>query len=224
MRWRRDYLKLPKKTLGGFLWFFFVKILGDHFGVFGRRWKRSCGNEVCRSLSWRKYKNNPLCNVLRKVEYLILELGMMVEKKEWWKILEVSKTTNNSFQEFMFVFCLYLDFVVLLYKNEYPNFGNSKGLQQSIEFTRSITEGMGVVFCKILETMTEGNQCVIFMSLVLSNGTMVSRKSDRVICVGLKTLRREASGIKKVRSKRFDPLKTSNLFMMKKPISLLVSR
>ncbi len=83
---------------------------------------------------------------------------------------------------------------------------------------------MGVVFCKILETMTEGSQCVIFMSLVLSNGTMVSRKSDRVICVGLKTLRREASGIKKVRSKRFDPLKTSNLFMMKKPISLLVSR
>jgi hypothetical protein len=64
---------------------------------------------------------------------------MMVEKKEWWKILEVSKTSNNSSQEFMFVFCLYLDFVVLLYKNEYLNFGNSKGLQQSIEFTRSIT-------------------------------------------------------------------------------------
>ncbi len=139
MRWRRDYLKLPKKTLGGFLWFFFVTILGDHSGVFGRRWKRSCGNEVCRSLSWRKYKNNPLCNVLRKAEYLILELGMMVEKKEWWKILEVSKTSNNSSQEFMFVFCLYLDFVVLFYKNEYLNFGNSKGLQQSIEFTRSIT-------------------------------------------------------------------------------------
>jgi hypothetical protein len=46
------------------------------------------------------------------------------------------------------VFCLYLGFVVLLFKNEYPNFGNFKGLQQSIEFIRSITKGMGVVLCK----------------------------------------------------------------------------
>jgi len=36
--------------------------------------------------------------------------------------------TNNFFQEFVFVFCLYLDFVVLLFKNKYPNFGNSKRL------------------------------------------------------------------------------------------------
>ncbi len=40
---------------------------------------------------------------------------------------------------------------------------------------------------------------------VLSNGTMVSRKSDCVICVGLKTLRRKASGLKRVRLKRSDP-------------------
>jgi len=55
---------------------------------------------------------------------------------------------NNSSQEFVFMFCLCLGFVVLVFKNEYPNFGNSKRLHQSIEFTRSITEGMGVVLCK----------------------------------------------------------------------------
>ncbi len=55
---------------------------------------------------------------------------------------------NNSFQKFVFVYCLYLGFVVLLFKREYPDFGNSKGLQQSIESTRLITKGMGVVLCK----------------------------------------------------------------------------
>jgi hypothetical protein len=35
---------------------------------------------------------------------------------------------NNCFQEFVFVFCLYLGFVVLLFKSEHPDFGNSKGL------------------------------------------------------------------------------------------------
>jgi len=46
---------------------------------------------------------------------------------------------NNYFQEYVFVFCLCLGFVVVFFKSEYPAFGNSKGLQQSIEFTRSIT-------------------------------------------------------------------------------------
>jgi hypothetical protein len=53
--------------------------------------------------------------------------------------------------------------------------------------------------------VTWGSQCVIFMSFVLSNGVMVSRKSDHVICVGLRTLRREASGFKRVRSEQSDP-------------------
>jgi hypothetical protein len=44
------------------------------------------------------------------------------------------------------------------------------------------------------------------------------------IRVGLKTLRREASGLKKVRLERFDPLETSSLSMMKKAVSLLVSK
>ncbi len=56
-------------------------------------------------------------------------------------------------------------------------------------------------FIRILETVTGGSQCVVFMSFVLSNGAMVSRKFDHVICVGLKTLKREANGLKKVRSK-----------------------
>jgi len=42
------------------------------------------------------------------------------------------------------------------------------------------------------------------------------------ICVGLKTLRRKAIGLKKVRSKQSDPWKTSSLSMMKKAVSLLV--
>jgi hypothetical protein len=62
------------------------------------------------------------------------------------------------------------------------------------------------------------------MSSILSDGAMVSRKFDRVICMGLKALRREVSGLKRVRLKRSDPLKTSNFSMMKKAISLLISR
>jgi hypothetical protein len=42
------------------------------------------------------------------------------------------------------------------------------------------------------------------------------------IRVGVKTLRREANGFKRMRSMRFDPLETSNLSMMKKVVSLLV--
>jgi len=68
-----------------------------------------------------------------------------------------------------------------------------------------------------------GNQCVVFLSFVLSNGAMVSRKFDRVICVGLKILRRKASGLMRVKLKQSNPLKTSSLSMMKKAISLLVS-
>jgi len=78
----------------------------------------------------------------------ILELDLMVEQREWWEVLEVSRTASKSFQKSVFEFCLYLGFIVLLFKNEYPNFGNSKGLQQSIESTSSISQRMGVVFCK----------------------------------------------------------------------------
>ncbi len=48
------------------------------------------------------------------------------------------------------------------------------------------------------------------------------RKSDRVICMGLKTLKRKANELKREKSKRSDPPKTSSLSMMK-AISLLVS-
>jgi hypothetical protein len=41
--------------------------------------------------------------------------------------------------------------------------------------------------------------------------------------VGLNTLRREASGLKRMRSERSNPLETSSLSMMKKAVSLLVS-
>jgi hypothetical protein len=46
------------------------------------------------------------------------------------------------------VFCLYLGFVVLLFKSEYPDFGNFERLQQSNKSTRLITKGMGVIICK----------------------------------------------------------------------------
>jgi hypothetical protein len=35
---------------------------------------------------------------------------------------------NNFCQKLLFVFYMYLGFVVLLFKNEYFDFGNSKGL------------------------------------------------------------------------------------------------
>ncbi len=70
--------------------------------------------------------------------------------------------------------------------------------------------------------MIGGSQCVVLLSFVLSNGAMMSRKYDHVICVGLKILRREANGFKRVRSERSDPLKTSSFSMMKKGIFLLV--
>ncbi len=54
---------------------------------------------------------------------------------------------NDSSQKSMFGFCLYLGFIVLFFKSEYLNFGNSKELQQSIESTRSIIHKMGVVLC-----------------------------------------------------------------------------
>jgi hypothetical protein len=38
------------------------------------------------------------------------------------------KSDQQLSSKSMFVFCLYLGFVVLLFKSEYPNFGNSKGL------------------------------------------------------------------------------------------------
>jgi hypothetical protein len=53
--------------------------------------------------------------------------------------------------------------------------------------------------------MIGGSRCVIFLSSVLLNGIMVSRKSDCVICMDLKALRREASGLKRVRLERSDP-------------------
>jgi hypothetical protein len=62
------------------------------------------------------------------------------------------------------------------------------------------------------------------MFFVFLNGAMVSRKFDRVICMGLKALRRKASGLKRVILEQFDPLKTSTLSIMKKAISLLVSK
>ncbi len=71
--------------------------------------------------------------------------------------------------------------------------------------------------------MIKGSRFVVFLFFVLSNGAMVSRKFDSVICMGLKTLRKEANGLKRLRLERSDPLKTSSLFMMQNMIFLLVS-
>ncbi len=60
------------------------------------------------------------------------------------------------------------------------------------------------------------------MFSVLSNGTMMSKEFDCVICMGLKVLRREVNGIKRVRSEQSDLLKTSSLSMMRKVVFLLV--
>jgi len=59
----------------------------------------------------------------------ILELDLMVEKGEWREVLKISRVANNSFQKSVFGFCSYLSFIVLLFKSEDPDFGNSEGLQ-----------------------------------------------------------------------------------------------
>jgi hypothetical protein len=96
-----------------------------------------------------KEKYKTLCCIMyseRQSIYLKIECDVWIG--EWWEVLEVSKAMNNSSQKSMFVFCSYLSFIVWLSKNEYPNFWNSKRLQQSIEFIRSITYEMGVILCK----------------------------------------------------------------------------
>jgi len=110
--------------------------------------EKLCESELCRSLSWSKVQKQFAAQCTQGGRIYILERGMMVEQGEWWEVLEVSRVANNSSQESVFVFCLYLGFIVLFFKNEYLDFGNSKGLQQSIESTRSIIEGMGVILCK----------------------------------------------------------------------------
>jgi hypothetical protein len=62
-----------------------------------------------------------------KRQNIYLKIGYGGWEGEWWEVLEVLKVVN-SFQEFAFMFCLYLDFVVLLTENKYPNIENSKGL------------------------------------------------------------------------------------------------
>jgi len=52
----------------------------------------------------------------------------MFEEGEWWEILEVLRVAINSSQKFVFGFCLYLGFIVLLFKSEYLDFGNFEGL------------------------------------------------------------------------------------------------
>jgi hypothetical protein len=69
MRWSRNYLKFLMKDLEEII-IFLVKILGDHSEDFGNQWRKSCESEFCRSLFWKKYKNNLLRNVLKKEKYL----------------------------------------------------------------------------------------------------------------------------------------------------------
>ncbi len=90
--------------------------------------KRSYGSEVCRSMFWGKVQKQSAAQCTQRGRVDILERGMMVEQGEWWEVLKVSRTANNSSQEFLFVFCLYLGLFVLLFKSKYLDFGNSKGL------------------------------------------------------------------------------------------------
>ncbi len=71
------------------------------------------------------------------------------------------RATNNSFQKFVFVFCSYLGFFDTI-----PPFDK-------------------------MEYKNTTHRCVVFLYYILSNGGMVSRKSDHGICMGLKTLRKE---------------------------------
>jgi hypothetical protein len=63
-----------------------------------------------------------------------------------------SKGLESSQQLFSIIYVCVL-FVsgfccLVFFKSEYPDFGNSKGLHQSIGSTRSITKEIGVILCK----------------------------------------------------------------------------
>jgi len=86
----------------------------------------SCGNEVLKSMSQRKIWDNPLHNVLERQSIRIgfdgWKRGMMRSSTSF------DSVANNSFQKFVFEFCLYLSFIVLFFKSEYPDFGNFEEL------------------------------------------------------------------------------------------------
>jgi len=89
---------------------------------------------------------------------------------------------------FVFVFCSYLSFIILLFKNKYPDFGNSKRLQQSIKSTRSITQGMSVVFCKDFLNSDGGkSMCCILVFCLIKWNNAINKIGSCELC-GLKDL------------------------------------
>jgi hypothetical protein len=56
-------------------------------------------------------------------------------------------------------------------------------------------------FVRILEAVIGEINVLYFYLLFCQMEQMVSRKSDRVICMGLKILKRKASGLKRIISK-----------------------
>jgi len=62
--------------------------------------------------------------------------------------------------------------------------GTPKNCNSPLSLRNWSHKGWVWFFVRIFEIVTKENRCVVFLSFVLSNGMMVSRKLDHVVCVG----------------------------------------
>ncbi len=171
-----------------------------------------------------KYKNNPLRNVLKEAEYLSQNGVRWLSKGNDEKFQRFRKQPTILLKSLCLCFVCIWVLLSCFSRASTLILGTPKDYNSPLSLQGRSQKGWVQFSVRIFETVTWGSQCVIFLSFVLSNGATMSRKSDHVICVGLRTLRKEASGFKRMKSQRSNPLKTSSLSMMKKVISLPVSR
>jgi hypothetical protein len=76
-------------------------------------------------------------------------------------------------------------FCCLVFREWVPWFlGTPNNYNSPLSLQGQSHKGWGWFFVRIHEVVTRGSWCVVFLSSILSNGTMVSRKQNCVICVG----------------------------------------
>jgi hypothetical protein len=103
----------------------------------------------------------------------------MVEEGGWWEVIEVSKAITNFSEKFIF------GFGFLTFQKQVPWFlETSKNCNNPWSLQGWSHKGWVWFFVRILEVVIGGSRCVAILFSILSSGVMVSRKSNRVICVG----------------------------------------
>ncbi len=144
----------------------------------------SCWNEVFGSMSRRKVRDDPLCNVLREAKCL-----SKVGFDGWGGGMMKSSKGFESGQQLFSKVCVWVLFIFgfccLAFQERVPWFlGTPKNCNSPLILQGQTHKGWVWFFVRILEAVIGGSQCVIFMSSILSSGAMMSRKLDCVIFVG----------------------------------------